>query len=220
MLIIDHYRRHYYANLPKCGCSSVKMAMAERMGATVEDVVKPPYMRGDKAAGPLQEQNFFGWTIVRNPFARLVSCWSELHPPFRDEILQQNVALWRMRYFSFAEFIECVVCQSPETMNDHYRPMAEALRAIISGDPHPPAPVLVDVAYYLERVDEAWPALQERFDLPPLQHCRKREHPPYQKMYTPGLRGMVEKRYEADLRIFHYDFDGPTKKGPTSCEFA
>lgn len=210
MLIVDKKRRHYYANLPKCGCTSVKETMASQLGVDAKDLRQRPYARPNNSQRGLQ--GMFGWTIVRNPFDRLVSCWTELHPPFHDKILQQNFGLLRMKKWPFAEFIQEIVKQTPEMMNEHYKPMTEQL--VLNGE------WIIDEAYYLERIKTAWPRMRARFGLPELRHFRKSKHKPYHEYYTDDLRRLVETRYAADLEILNYSFDGPTRKGPVACVFA
>lgn len=207
MLIVDRQHGHYYVNLPKCGCSSIKVAIAEQLGVEFADVLRNRrYVGPDRIADAL---DLFGWSVVRNPFARLVSCWSETQPPYFDRFLELNPDMNRMRGWEFGDFIGRIIKMDSMRMNAHYRPMIDTLRRR--------GRWLCREVYYLERIDEAWPTLQERFGLPALQHRRKGEHRPYQEMYTPELRRAVEERYGADLETFGYDFDGPTREGDVSC---
>jgi len=212
MIISVPEHNYHYANLPKCGCSSAKLAIAKQVGVKFVGLVQSRYRRQNDAGPQLRAAGSYGWTIVRNPFARLVSCWAELHPPYRDRILELNHGLRIMKGWPFAAFIRHIVSIDPWRANLHYLPIVDLLKADDN--------TAIHQAFYLERIDTGWPIIQKRTGLGTFPHERQSEHPPYRTLYTDALRRMVESRFARDCELFGYDFDGPTKKGPVACEFA
>jgi chondroitin 4-sulfotransferase 11 len=148
----------------------------------------------------------FRFGFVRNPWARLVSCYAHtivrtrergrncLPPFFR------NAESFRLD-MSFDEFAEAVVTLPDEQIDAHARSQYTFL-VDSSGR------ALADFVGRFENLQEDWKYVCARTGFPFVEtpHLNRSNHGPYRDYYSPRLRDLVSGRYARDLHEWSYDF--------------
>lgn len=197
-IFVNRRAGYLYASVPKAACSSIRQAIAVSLGLwpQVGEVETNPLRRTMEPYTVTSEQaakmtDLTRWSIVRHPETRLESYWVDKLQPNGDDDRFEMVGV------SFAEFVEQACRQEPSTMDVHYAPQAKILA-------HEGTPI-VDVVYQLERIDEMWPTLQERWGLPELPVVNKSSRPKPTREWTPELRTLVRQRYADDYTLGGYE---------------
>jgi hypothetical protein len=173
-----------YFTIPKAACSAVKDAIRRTVPGW------HPFADGVRqtkqwvAMRRAEDPKLFCFTVVRNPYARLVSCWADRA---------------RRQFKKFEDFTRLAMTKRLES-NVHYAPQ---WRFISLGDER-----LVDIALPVERLDDAWPWVQEKLELPDLKVINQSKHRPYQENYTDELRSLARNYYADDVHRLGYAFDG------------
>jgi hypothetical protein len=127
----------------------------------------------------------FKFTIVRNPFARIVSAFFYLK---QMEIISLNS--------TFNEFIR-------ETnlleFNPHFHTMYD--RVVYDGE------LFVDFVAKLESIETDWKFIQKRLGIKKnLPHKNKSTHKDYRSYYNDESKNKIIKIYSKDLNFFGYKF--------------
>ena len=187
-----------YVNVPKAACSSIKLAIAEHLGADPVDC----NLRGAKHVRRLPyivaHPELMWFSFVRHPCDRLLSLWADfLSPPYPEAELRMNEDLRPLVGMPFDRFVKAVCRKDPLRANMHYLPQVDLLGAK-SRVP------LVSQIYHFEQLPTYWDYLRGRFGLPALTHVRKSEHRPWREMYTVELARLVRIRYAEDFGHFGY----------------
>jgi len=130
------------------------------------------------------------FTIVRNPFDRLVSLYTFLH---------RKPGPISKRIKTFEYFVK----QSCEQGNFH-KFILKRVDPINQYDM-----IGSDDCMFLklENITEDFKKIQEMFKInEPFPHRNKTKHKPYRSMYSDQLRDMVTQACETDLKKFNYSF--------------
>jgi len=129
----------------------------------------------------------FKFTLVRNPFDRVVSAYS---------YLRTKCGRW-----AFADFVVRVLAVEGPAFDPHFEPQAGGL--FLEGVP------LVDEIGRFERLEDSWRAIARRIEAPAVlpHRGRSRRAPSYAGYYTDEARRVVERLYADDLRAFGYAFE-------------
>lgn len=189
-------KKFVYIGIPKTGCSSLYWTIEEAFGI---NRAKARRQFAISRAAVLRTKALC-FTIVRNPFARIVSAWAD------KERRYHNV--------SFAKAVEFAISRR-DGPDRHYLPQSMFL--FHDGRP------LVHHFIRHENLAKAFEPLRKHYGLARLPHHNRSEHRPYQEHYTPPIRRMVEDHFARDLELLGYTFDGkisdaklPTRvwKGP------
>jgi chondroitin 4-sulfotransferase 11 len=160
-------------------------------------------------------RNHFKFAFVRNPWDRLVSCYSnkildvedtELgDPPFRK--LPSDKAPKLFKGMPFAEFVE-TVCEIPdEEANGHFVSQHE----VICGW-EKDKPIMADFVGRFENLAADFAVVAERIRgkhelrLPHRLRSISRGSRPYTEFYDDRLRTLVHERYREDIETFNYAF--------------
>jgi hypothetical protein len=158
---------------------------------------------------------YLSFSFVRNPWARLVSIWSQkiLPEPITDRYNLAGVHRGfvarglRMRAgMPFAEFAEIACAHSDDETEKHLKSQSYFL--VRDG---------AIVPQFLGRVEtmaEDWSRLAALagFDLQ-VGHYNRTSHAPYTSFYDPGLVKRVGDRYWNDVESFGYDFEPVPDQG-------
>lgn len=163
------------------------------------------YESRDTVVKDFPEYNYV--TIVRNPFDRLVSCWS-------DKIMNPDAyAGWCRRFenhlphyqgMPFDEFIRNV-CELDEDISDrHFRSQVAQLKY--------DGKFLPDYVGKVENLQQSLNEIAELTGLPIQQELTQKNRSKHRKKsykdyYTPELIKLVEKKFEEDLDILGYTFN-------------
>lgn len=135
--------------------------------------------------------SYFKFTVVRNPFDRLVSqfIYMRQRPDLRDFIGMPERA-------SFEAYVN-LICRRSHVQ-------WEAQSSFLYDD----GTLLVDFVGRFERIADDMARVFERLglDRPELPHLNRSDRSPYRRYYTDDLRLQVENMYEDDLVRFGYEF--------------
>jgi len=206
-----------YASVPKVACTSLKAMFFELHGTSsdvnisaIHDVARQPWQHVsdytvEGFAALIERRELRLVAFVRDPFARLASCYvNQFRYPLnywddpRRVGLRAQLLEDPMKPASFAEFVEAVARQRPGEMNTHWAPQTHQL-------------CIPDLAYdFVGRV-EAMEA-----DIARLGGVIGRELKPVKawnvtsagsdlrSLYSPETEALAAKIYAQDFRTFGY----------------
>ena len=181
----------------KCACTSVREGLAKAHCYTNLDKFNREYI----VKFP-ENPDIPKLVLVRNPYARLVSCWA-------DKIMSNNE--YGTRYnmpqrcrklrmdMSFPDFVTKVVGIKEKDSDKHFRSQHKHISKLeIDWD---------DLMIY--RLEEELPYFIEtaRAHIPNFEmgHVNKSSHKPWQEYYNSRLTGLVYERYKRDFELFGYE---------------
>ena len=163
--------------------------------------------------------DYFKFTFVRNPWARVVSCWkNKIHEPKEDVIIKIINKYPGLRpNMPFDEFVR-FLSESPfgrdEGANRHW-----ASQFLFITDPS--GRVLVNVIGKTENIANDFEAIRQQIGLPQLELPWLNTHlgwDPgketlvnedsryYRDFYNAEIRELVRRRYRIDIEAFGYEF--------------
>lgn len=205
---IDHAKKLIYMSNSKVACSSIKASMycleEQEDYRSVHKVANAqkhyelsvPY---DKYA------DYFKFTFVRNPFARLVSCYvNKLHED-REKLGKSMERLYFTRYLfgclnvdkGFHNWARRV-CRIPDKWADRHFVSQSYL--IHDSEGH----LLVNHVYKFENLASDYEPIRERFDLAPLPHYNKTKKGNWMDYYDLRTAKIVYRYYRRDIDEFGY----------------
>lgn len=196
-------RKLIYITIPKAGCTSIKIALGDSMGLAVPE---PSYVhfsgwpdaKSKEHVCELRHQGYHCFSVVRNPWSRLFSCW-------RDKIRNQNVVYLQNNpqfhhEMTFPEFVAVICDMKFRRMERHFGEQGRMLR--LRGE------WIVDEIIRLEELSEKWRDLQTRFHLSPVPWVNRAEVPAAQvllhSMELIKTSKMIGKKFARDARYFGY----------------
>ncbi len=157
-----------YLNVPKCGCTNIKVALWRSAGA------KEPFFNSlqfDKnllysfdfrrpRLEKMKGNNPFVFTIVRNPFARIYSGYVDkvsmcLEDPERDPMKVLDEEFLSKGKTTFTDFLLYLKSQNDEDRNIHFRSASYQANIGI---------VKADYIGYLENIEESVKFLSSKID--------------------------------------------------------
>jgi hypothetical protein len=201
-------RRLAFLVLSKNACTSIKRAIGERYGISAPDIHAAPGWRPHRRWGLLQgeERGYDSFAFVRNPFARLVSC-------YRDKILwEPGDAVYPRPYFdivpyplptniSFAAFARRVARIPDRVADRHFK--SQSAEVFYRGTQ------VVRFLGHMEQLAADWRTLAERHDFPvALERAHttgaKGPHADWRDYYDRATVDIVAGRYAEDLTRLGY----------------
>lgn len=208
-----------YVEIPKVGCTSLKVAFAQLLGIPLDSfggnphlAVFPAIPHDPEVDGPLFP-GLFSFAFVRNPWDRLVSCYRDkiagevdgftyfnIRPGVADCLAHYNQFTAGM---SFSDFVECVALIPDRDADAHFR---SQYTFITNGR----CEIAVDFVGRYESLPVDLQYIWEEIKLPEITLPRlQAAHPPvdYQDYYTPHTRSLVAKRFLRDIEMFGYEYD-------------
>lgn len=201
---VNEQAGYAYLNMPKCACTSIKSAIALHVGLSKSLTERDDAyvdLRHHASVGEVAHRHdLFRFTVVRNPFDRLVSFWADyLQPPYPEFALRANPDLMKWKGLDFDVFVGMVVEQPTHQVNPHVAPQTEF--TVVDGR-H-----VVDHVFRFERLKDFRRIMSRAFGLPNIPHFRKTPHEPYASLYDRHTVAMVVEKYGRDFAAFGY----PTK---------
>ena len=189
--------RCVFIHVPKTGGMSICEALD--IGSWHHTALQTRRMYGH------QFNNYWKFSIVRNPYDRLVSAWEYIRAGgmqnWYDIKLQRELStLWGNSHQDFDEFCEkALPVVSGKWL--HFLPQTYFLCA---ND----ASILCDYVGRFEQLDEAWQVITEQVghtgELPHANATKKRRH--YAEYYTSSYTmALVEAVYHSDFDIWQYE---------------
>ena len=201
--LFDRYRC-LFVHIPKAGGVSVYNSLFAP--ASGQDYVKSVGHHSirdyELIFGRKAVQTYFTFTVVRNPWARVLSAYQFLR---RGGFHQQDAA-WAERHLSqFSSFDEFVAqwLTPPNIYRAlHFVPQHEFLRSR-SGQ------LNLDFVGRLETIQADFDSIKEKIGIDcDIRHLNKSKSKPhhYRQSYTARSRHIVEQIYRTDIETFGYDF--------------
>jgi hypothetical protein len=192
----DH--RCIFVHIPKCAGISINQALFGHLGA------------GHRTIGwyqlifePGKFNSYFKFSVVRNPFDRLVSAYTFL----QGGGLTEKDRRWALEHLSgyndFDSFVKGWLTRKNIYIGLHFIPQ---YRFVCTRNKK----VMVDYIANVETLDQDFNKIANRLGVGgelPMQNTSARSHA-YQDYYTDETRAIVREVYEDDLQIFGYDFEG------------
>tara|TARA_B100000085_G_C18525335_1_gene505547 strand:+ start:533 stop:1153 length:621 start_codon:yes stop_codon:yes gene_type:complete len=139
-------------------------------------------------------KNYFKFTIVRNPWDRLLSNYFFRKKTIHDKLIQNlSFKEWVLNYktdgYSFED------CLSKHTQLDWITSKNEE--------------VLVDFVGRFENLQEDFDIICDKIGVPQqkLPHKNKTKHKHYTEYYDDETRQIVAEKYTKDIEYFGYEFD-------------
>jgi hypothetical protein len=144
--------------------------------------------------------SYFKFTIVRNPWDRLVSAlaWTD-QKWARGEQLRADDFARQVRQLH-ALFMSALSAPQAQTLPDYLYPQS---LFIFDADQRP----LVDFVARFENLQSDWLLICDRLGLNSELPCRMRSHHgDYREYYDCETRSLVAEMYALDARVFQYEF--------------
>lgn len=192
--MICNKRKFIFIDITKTAGTSIRKAFAGKTGIPRHHSIRN-LAEGFSFTSTLSEdqiKNYFKFTIVRNPYDRIVSLFLWLRRQ-KSQIITKKI--------KFKEFVKNV---SNGKYTEHngirYIPMIDWI-INDSGD------VCVDFIGRFENLDKDFPIICEKIgvDIPDLEHCfRSRKRSEYWKYYDNETKSIVEELYKKDFDFFNY----------------
>ena len=201
--VIREDLRLLYLPISKAGNSSIKKAMFQ----THVEIEDDNSIHGNRD-GIIRSyefknkwKNYFKFTFVRNPFERLVSCYTS---KYHNDKKYNPSNLWFDNYLfgiikkdnGFEAFANRV-CQIPNKFADEH---FISQHAQINNNNI----LQVDYIGKLENMKEDFEPIRSRYDLPALNHFNQSKKENWMNYYTLDLAQKVYTRYRKDIQIFGY----------------
>ncbi len=189
-LTVSHSRKFIWFRVPKAGSSTILSHLRE-------SDVHLDMERAGRIHYPVKlYKDYFKFAFVRNPWARLVSCWQNKVIDSNVEFDFEETELKRMQHFE--AFVDFVASLDIDKCNSHLRSQTALIdlnnidylgRMETFGD---------DVNHIFRRL-----GLNEKEVVPRNVTANKK---PYQDYYSRELAAKVSQIYRKDIQIFGYRF--------------
>jgi hypothetical protein len=138
---------------------------------------------------PTLYDSMFKFAFVRNPWDRLVSRYAHL---LRSKDRQRHDTISRM---TFEEFLDWETQRGSASQHPYVTDNQGAQ--------------IVDFIGYYERLNEDFARVCSRLKVQvELPHANVSAHRDYRTYYTPETKELVAKKFQRDIELFGYNFDG------------
>lgn len=193
-----------YLSITKTGNSSIKSMLLDKVDVKYD---KDEYLTIHRKSNDTfqrittkeitENKDAFKFSVVRNPFDRLVSCYK--NKILEEEYLPIQEGFGKIFYkgMPFEEFV-IKVCKIPDIFSDrHFRSQYSYL--------YYKDKLIVDYLGKFENLEEDLSYIIDKYKLEAVPHINKSSiKSDYRDYYTPELVRMVYKRYEDDIIKFNY----------------
>ena len=196
--------RVLFCTVPKVATNSIKIALMhslsgepypESFGDELSYATKDHIVWQPEELGELLAAGYHTIAIVRNPWARLVSCWAD---KFEGTVTSAGKRMLHDYGWSpdmrFWEFAQRAIQIQPSMANVHFRPQ------------HTFHEGLAAEVIQIEQIGTEWPRLQSKYDLMPLPRANKTKSRDWRELYTESLAQQVADYYARDIDLYGYEF--------------
>ena len=207
--ILESPRLIYY-EIPKTGCTTIKTILLEMENSQVPDGDEAVHVKlFPRAKYPSDVQkpefdDYFRFALVRNPWARLVSCYQNkvLNP--RPGIffgIYPRIPFNRMSFTDFVRF----VCRVPDDLCEpHFRPQSDFLASGNINFIGRFENFSDDLTRVLKAVGCSDKGVHKWLTIRRMQTLGERLH--YPDFYNTETQRLVEKKFKRDIEQFNYRF--------------
>jgi hypothetical protein len=237
--LVNHERKLIYCPIAKVACSSIKRWFLALAGehvpedASIHKAARRHRMREQSALlalRALRDPRYFKFTLVRNPWSRLVSAYlnkflrvNSCSTRFAEEMSRGSLPPrddHGLVQITFAQFVQHLAASNPARYDVHWRPQYLYLTG------H-----RFDFVGRFEHLSDDFADLQRKLGTSaPLPRCKTTRYaaepqqteivadltpspliargplPDYRWFYTPALREIVERIYAPDIQLWNYEF--------------
>lgn len=170
-------KKFFWAKIPKAAGTSIRDKLSFWSGKRATSWENIPDL-----------ENYYKFTVVRNPWDRMVSLYHNFHP-------------WEIpEKYSFTDFIKRDY--SLDTPKLRYHRYPQYLYMIWTE---------FDNVFRFENLKSDWVLIKKRLKINKsgkLGHRNASQHDHYSKYYTDETREIIAKDYWADIKLFNYKFEG------------
>ena len=210
--------RFIYQPIPKVGCTTMKSLVLDAIDCPIPDNIEKIHilLEGNKLIShgvkraywddmDYKDQNVFSFAFVRNPWARLISCYHNKVLKLRPYVFDSFAWLYPGTHFermSFTDFVH-FICRIPNDLCEpHFKP-----QSLFFNDRD------VDFVGRLENFSNDLTQIIERIGLDEkfLKWCAlgknltpSKHH--YTDFYNIKTRRLVAEKYKSDIAQFNYRF--------------
>lgn len=229
--IVSDECKFVYLVVQKAACSSIKTALVPLFDLDTGqyETVRKDGSRGlrvhklfDNSGYQIGKQHLTGelegkyrdhfkFAFVRNPWDRLVSCYSQKLLDVRTDRIGQRSTLSPSingielyNGMPFDDFVQAVHAIPDEEANIHFRSQCATVCDNDGG-------IMADFIGHFETLEKDFSYVAERIDAPELQlphllRSNNREGRSYSEFYDDRLAELVYERYTKDIELFGYSF--------------
>ncbi len=211
--IISIEKRFIFFYIPKVASTTIKKALAKTLFDKIVDARVHTFWFDeviDVKNGDYPD--YFKFTFVRNPWDRIVSCYSDkiLHEDvtnykYKNGVFRRYIRKYKNLFYRgmpFEEFVK-VISRIPDNRADrHFR----SQRSFITDKNDN---ILVDFIGRFEKLPKDLAFLSKKADLkdiPFFHENKSKREKDYRMMYTEETRRLVAERYKNDIELFDYRF--------------
>ena len=214
ILLENH--KSIYIPIPKVACSTIKALCAQLLGLQVpshdveEEIHRLDFPCVKKYRIAQDYGDYFKFAIVRNPWARLVSCYNDKIAYDRGHVYDRfenafTAYLKKMGVFepgmSFDRFVG-VVCEIPDEFAEGHFRSQHAFLTDQKGR------MLADFCGRVEQLDTDFDVIASKLGIDvALPRIRKGKTAGYQTYYTKETARLIARRYERDIELLGYTFE-------------
>jgi|SaaInlV_165m_DNA_1040744.scaffolds.fasta_scaffold41810_2 chondroitin 4-sulfotransferase 11 len=190
--MISHTHKCIYVHIPKTGGTSLRVAFR-----------KPERQAGMAHKQTYQQDiisKYYVWTVVRNPWDRLVS---EYHFRRRRGLFRQL----DYRHCSFVDFCELLFSGElqkiyPKSQVIHLWPQLQVINYNVNDMTN------VDFIGRFENLQDDFNVVCDKIGFPhrKLPHIHKTKHKHYTEYYDDETKQIVAEKYAKDIEYFGYEF--------------
>ena len=177
----------YWFSIPKTGITSIRETIAEHAGEHALTEMLPEGLK---------------WTVVRNPYARLYSCWVDKCFN-RDRYERFVLKKWIHEKCTFEEFIHMAERTPDHEADGHFRSQAWLLKR------HTFYP---EVILRFEQLSYRWDWFAKTIGVNPVLATKNvtrqdiGDHEAHNHAYSRDMREAVLRRYQQDFDAFGYPY--------------
>jgi hypothetical protein len=198
-LVLDD-KKCAFLVLSKNACTSIKITIGKTYGIKTDDAlaIHGLFHQNSQHSTIKNAERYFKFAFVRNPYARLVSCYI-------DRAVSKGYFegyIFRMqRNITFAEFVKKIV-KIPDFLADrHFKSQYSVL--------YRRGKLLVDYVGKVENIEQDWLIVAEKCGFEPSVVRENLSTPKegkrdYRLFYTQELADMVYQRYRNDFELLGY----------------
>jgi hypothetical protein len=149
-------------------------------------------------------KDYFKFTLVRNPWDRLVSAYLFLKEGGVTGFDKYFSKKYLHNVFDFEDFVKNHLSKNEVLSFTHFRPQTDFL--LINGE------LALDFVGKFENIEEDFEVIKRQLNMPPYIELTKknvtgsRTKKDYRDYYTEEMIGIVKKVYQKDIELFDYQF--------------
>jgi Sulfotransferase family len=213
-ILLEDYKAIYF-HIPKVACSTIKLICADLLGMEIPigDIAEEIHLLEFPSVRKYKinkfYRNYFKFAIVRNPWARIVSCYNDKinYDPGHVYERYENTFisyLKKMKVFSegmsFDRFVE-IICDIPDNYAEGHIRSQHRFITDECGN------ILADFIGRFEQLNQDFNFISEKLNIKSdLPHIRAGKTKNYKDYYSKATAQLIERRYEKDIEMFGYKY--------------